>query len=99
MSRYARRTDGNHAAIRDALRKVPGLVVVDTHALGDGFPDLALGWRGRWVLVEIKDPAKPPSARRLTPDEEKFHRAAQAGGLPCFVVETVEDCLRVIGTE
>jgi hypothetical protein len=40
--------------------------------LGGGAPDLAIGYRGKTVLVEIKDGTKPASRRRLTPDEARF---------------------------
>lgn len=89
--RRAARTDANHSEIRDALRDVPGCVVGDTHSLGDGFPDLVIGWRGRWIPVEIKDGSKPQSARALTEAEAKWHAVASEHSLPvaivCLVVE------------
>jgi hypothetical protein len=57
VSRYARRVDTTHADIRDALRDI-GAVVHDTSALGDDFPDLVVGWRGRTLLVECKTPTR-----------------------------------------
>lgn len=51
--RRASRVDTTHAAIRDALRKL-GASVLDTHALGDSFPDLVVGFRGRTFLIECK---------------------------------------------
>lgn len=36
-----RRVDANHAEVKAAL-KAAGCVVVDTHALGQGFPDLVI---------------------------------------------------------
>jgi hypothetical protein len=71
--RRAPRLDANHGQITDVLRSA-GASVWSTAALGHGFPDLVVGWLGQNLLVEVKDGRKPPSARRLTPDEEQFHR-------------------------
>jgi hypothetical protein len=49
---------------------------------------------GNNYLIELKDPAQPPSKRRLTPDEKKFH--AQWSG-QIGVAETFEDCLIILG--
>lgn len=59
---YARRVDGNHAEIRNYLRakirskELPILAVIDTHDLGDGFPDLVIVLASGRVslLFEIK---------------------------------------------
>jgi hypothetical protein len=64
--RYARRTDDNHAAIRDALGDVPGLYVQDVSALpGLGF-DLLCNFRGGPpMFLEIKNPdQRPPTDGR-----------------------------------
>ena len=37
MARHAKRTDANHADIRDGLRKA-GYVVIDTSYIGNGYP-------------------------------------------------------------
>jgi hypothetical protein len=71
----AKRVDGNHAEIRDHLRKF-GYAVEDTHEQGGGFPDLVvLSKSDIVVLVEVKMPGKG-----LTTDEvtffEKFKHAA-----------------------
>jgi hypothetical protein len=39
----------------------------------EGTFDLLCWYNGRTLLLEIKDGSKPPSARRLTPAEQKFH--------------------------
>lgn len=69
--RRAHRQDANHAAIKAYLEKA-GCAVIDLSPLGKGIPDLAVFIASVGVLVEIKDGSKPPSARRLSPDEEKF---------------------------
>jgi hypothetical protein len=69
--RRAARRDSNHALIRDALRYL-GYTVADTASLGNGFPDLVVRNETHVLLVEVKDPDKPQSKRRLTPDERAF---------------------------
>lgn len=91
--RRAARVDSNHSQIVQALRQV-GASVQDLSGVGQGCPDLLVGFRRRSYPLEIKDGAKAKSARRLTPDEEVWHRT-WAGDV--YVVESVEDALRVIG--
>lgn len=93
MSRYARRTDDNHAAVVDALRKA-GAVVRSLAKVGDGCPDLLVGYRGRTLLLEVKDGSKPPSARRLTADEERFFDEWTGG--PLAIVESPELAVDVL---
>ena len=69
-----KRTDSNHAEIIKALRKIPNLSVFSTHEVGKGFPDIVIGYKGINYLIEIKDGNKPPSARKLTDSEAKFHQ-------------------------
>ena len=69
--RRAAKTDANQAEIVAALRNI-GASVHDTSAVGRGFPDLVVGMRGRNYLIECKDGAKVPSARKLTPDQIEF---------------------------
>ena len=67
----AAKVDANQTAITDALRKM-GATVLHTHQLGRGAPDLAIGWHGVNLFLEIKDGNKPPSKRKLTPDEQEW---------------------------
>ena len=70
--RHRARTDGNHAEIRDLLRKLCPCVE-DTSDVGRGFSDLVVKTsRGSIFMVEIKDGSLPPSRRALTEHEEKF---------------------------
>jgi hypothetical protein len=71
--RKASAVDANQSEIVDALRKV-GATVTPTHATGAGFPDLAVGYKGVNYLLEVKDGAKPPSARKLTKAQIVWHR-------------------------
>jgi hypothetical protein len=74
--KYARRTDANHAAIRDGLRGL-GYVVLDLSGAGDGIPDLAVAVApGMPHFLELKDGAKPLSAQKLTAAQDRWHSMA-----------------------
>lgn len=90
MVRHRPRKDANHAEIVSAAIKC-GMTVLDTAALGNGAPDVVFGYGGLCICAEIKDGKKPPSARKLTADEESF-RNRWTGGL--VIVESVDDVLR-----
>jgi hypothetical protein len=97
MRRAAKR-DANQPEIVAALRKI-GVFVVDLASAGDGIPDLLCGWHGSWKLVEVKDGSKPPCERQLTPDQIKFHAVCAERGLPCFVVNSVDEALSLFRGE
>lgn len=90
----AARVDRNQAEIVDALRKI-GCFVQPLHTVGKGCPDLMVGHSRKWFLLEVKDWAKPPSARKLTKDEEAWHQRASLFA-PVHVVETVEQAIAVV---
>ena len=94
--RRAARVDANHAEIVGALRSA-GCWVLDLSAVGQGCPDLLVhGPTHPWdlVLIEIKDGAKPPSERKLTPAQVKFHAGCNA---PLRVVTSVDEALAAAG--
>lgn len=91
--RRASAVDGNHNRIADALRKV-GAWVWSTAPLGNGFPDLLVWFRGRFLLLEVKDDSQPPSKRGLTPKERLFSMGCPG---PVHTVENVPGALRAIG--
>lgn len=93
--RYAAKVDANQSEIVAALRAA-GATVTPTHSAGEGFPDLAVGFRGQSFLIEVKDGSKPPSARKLTPDQQKWHAAWRGQKA---VASTVAEALAVIGVE
>lgn len=66
-NRYAKKADRNQPAIV-ALMKEVGATVQHTHHLGQGFPDLVVGYQGRTYLVEIKT-----EDGDLTPREAEWH--------------------------
>ena len=90
--RRAAKVDNNQTEIVAALRKI-GATVQPLHAVGQGCPDILVGWRGMNTILEIKDGKKPPSARKLTEDQEKWH-AAWRGQVT--VVETVEQAIEAV---
>ena len=101
MARRAAKVDDNQAEIVAALRAVPGCTVTSLAAVGRGCPDLLVGFRSPTgdptnFLIEVKDAAKKPSARCLTPDQELWHLEWKGS---VHVAETVAQALKVIGVD
>jgi hypothetical protein len=71
--RRAARVDGNQAEIVEALRGIPDLSVLVLSDVGDGCPDISVGYRGANFYFEIKDPSQPKHRHELTDDQKKFH--------------------------
>ena len=92
--RRAAKVDANQEQIVEALRAA-GATVQTLAAVGKGVPDLLVGFQGKTVLLEVKDGRKPPSERRLTEDQLKWHGAWRGG--PLAVVDGVDAALRVLG--
>lgn len=66
--------------------------------MGRGVPDLLVGTpRGRLVLLEVKDGSKPPSVRKLTPDQREWHQRWRR--YPIFIVENIRDALIAVDHE
>lgn len=78
------RVDANQTETVKALRAA-GMSVQILSGIGQGCPDLLVGFRGCNVLIELKDGAKDASKQALTAAEESW-QAKWAGQ-----VETV-DC-------
>jgi hypothetical protein len=91
--RRAAKVDANQVEIVKALRSV-GASVQPLHSVGQGCPDLLIGWMGKNLLMEIKDGSKVASARKLTVDQLDWH-AAWRGNV--FVVESAEEAVRLLG--
>ena len=66
--RLRAKIDNNQKKIVEQLRKC-GYSVQSLATIGSGCPDILVGKGGRNYLFEIKDGSKPPSQRKLTPDE------------------------------
>ena len=93
--RRAARIDDNHREVADALKRC-GAWVIDCSGVGLGFPDLLISHKGRMSLIEVKDGSKPPSARKLTPAQIKFHAEAKANGVSIHVVESVDQAIALV---
>lgn len=96
MRRIAARRDFNHGAIVDAFKSM-GAMVYDASADGGGMSDLVIAWRGHFLLVEIKDGAKSPSRRKLTPAQIIFHGEAAMRGCKVHIVTNVDEALALLG--
>lgn len=90
--RYAARIDANQTQIVSALRAV-GATVQLLSAVGQGCPDLLVGYRGKNILMEIKDGRKPPSERKLTEDQIVWHTTWNG---VVFLVTSVDDALNAL---
>jgi hypothetical protein len=84
--------DNNQEQLVKQMRRIPGLKVKHTHIV-KGFVDVVIGYQGINYLLEIKDPGKPPSKRKLTDDEQKFHNEWTG---QVAVVETIDDVIKLI---
>lgn len=84
----ARRTDANLTDLVNAFRKLGCSVHVTNRDW-----DLTIGYGGLTMLCEAKDGAKPPSARKLTKNEEKFH-STWTGGIR--IIKDLEDVAETV---
>ena len=87
-----KKVDANQKIIVAAFRQM-GATVLHLHMVGKGCPDVVIGFNRKNYLVEIKDGDKPPSARKLTPDEVEFHNTWRG---QVAVVESVADAVDFI---
>lgn len=85
--------DANQSTIVRELRQA-GCSVAVTSNLGDGFPDLVVGWRGVNYLFEIKDGTLPPSGRKLTKEELEFRKTWTG---QYYVIESTTNALEAMG--
>ncbi len=91
MSRYAKKVDTNHAELRDQLRAIPGMRVLDTSAMSGLGCDLLVFWQDAPpLMVEIKTGPK----KALTDSE---HRLKKLAGRYWLRAVTIEDVLRALG--
>ena len=88
--RRAAKVDSNHAEVVEALRSA-GASVQSLATIGNGCPDLLVGYKGMWLLFEVKDGTRSPSRRKLTPDQEEWIKASRGG--PVWLVTSIPDAL------
>lgn len=94
--RRAAKVDRNQSEIVEALRKC-GADVISIAAVGNGKPDIIVGFRGQNYLMEIKVPGKRKKAiasSQLNQDQVEFHTVWP--GNVC-VVRTVKDAMEAVG--
>lgn len=90
MRRAARR-DANERRVIDALRACGAYV---KQINDEGLADLLIFYRGHTLIFEVKDGNKPPSARALTPAEQKFHD--EWPGTNLYIVTSEHDALDIL---
>jgi len=90
--RHAARIDANQDQIVAALRAMGATVRIVTQ--GNGLPDLLVGFRGMTILMEVKDGQKVPSARKLTPAEQKFFDEWRGGIVA--IVNSVDEAIDLL---
>ena len=81
--------DGNQAEIVECLRAIPECSVLVLSAVGEGCPDLLVGYRGFNFLFEIKDPAQPKHRHELTDEQVKFHEAWRGQAQKVFSLKEI----------
>lgn len=89
--RMAARRDANEDQIISALQACGAHVETINDA---GRFDLLVWYRGHTLLLEVKDGRKPPSARQLSPAEQKFHDRWPGDNL--HIVLGVDDALALL---
>lgn len=90
--RFRAKIDQNQPEIVRALRQA-GASVLSLSQMGKGCPDLLVGFQGKNFLMEVKDPTKKPSQRRLTEDEQEFVNAWSG---QVQLVETSAEALAIL---
>lgn len=90
MRRAARR-DSNESDIVKAMREAGAYVKIIND---EGLFDLLCWHNGRTLLLEIKDGSRPPSARRLTDAEQKFHD--EWPGTNLYIINSVQEALDLL---
>jgi hypothetical protein len=91
MTRHASKRDVNHAELRDYLRAVPGMAVIDVGSYAGLGCDLIVRWQNNPAMfVEIKASPKAP----LTDSERHLKKVM---GEYWIRAECFEDVLRACG--
>ena len=88
LNRRNPRRDLNERRIVAALEKAGAMIY---RLSAPGLPDLLVGHRKRWLLLEVKGPRG-----KLEPLQHQFHLTAACLGLPCHVVSTEEQALEIL---
>jgi hypothetical protein len=92
--RRRHRKDRNHPEIREAVEAL-GYLWIELSQTNTGL-DAIVVKHGRMVPVEVKDGARPPSARKLTPHEEQVHQQLKERGITVEILTGVDQSLDVL---
>ncbi len=98
MTRWASAVDRNQSEIVLMLQKV-GCTVQLLHRVGQGCPDLLVGYRGVNYAYEVKDGLLPPSKRKLTPAEAAWHETWRGQVVTVCNVREALAALGITGAE
>lgn len=93
-----KRVDANQAEIVADIRAI-GAFVQHLHEVGDGCPDILVGWcrwgaKGRNYLFEIKT-----ESGKLNAEQVKWHARWIAAGGQIDVIRTSEEAFKIMGVE
>lgn len=75
--------------------RTAGAYVIDTSKMGNGFPDLIVGFRGVTLLMEVKNPKTQYGRAGLNKRQKSWHAGWTGGALS--VVDGPEAALRALG--
>ncbi len=90
-----KRIDSNQPEIVQALRSVGAEWIPTSGDPNIGFDGIVL-FRGHALICEIKDGAKPPSARKLTENEAKRKLQCELHNVPYLILLSVEQAIKSI---
>lgn len=88
QQRAAYRVDANQPAIVQALRAI-GASVQHLHTVGDGCPDILVGYKGRTYVMEIKATKRS----QLTDDERAWHESWRG---TVYVVTSPDQAVEIV---
>lgn len=95
MLRFYGRTDKNQQEIMNALRNC-GASVVDLSSVGRGCPDLLIGYAGKTILMEVKNPKNSYGRKGFNVNQTKW--ASEWRG-QLIIVRSVSEALAAIGAK
>ena len=94
MPRRAPKKDDNHHQIVAVFERL-GAHTEDV-SMVEEFCDIIVTRAAKVAMVEIKDGAKTPSRRKLTPGEVKFKDRWVAAGGTWVLIETIDDVIKFL---
>lgn len=87
-----KRSDINQPELVKQIRSIPHTTVFVTSSLGNGFPDIICGYRGKNFLFEIKNP-KRQLKNRLTKAQTEFMKQWKG---QVAVVDSIESVVKIL---